>query len=258
MPDRIATVRVRADRVHALAESRALQHEPADHVNDRRHPDDILNGEPDEQVGKRARVKIVGEGDRQRDLRPAALPERPDNQRNVGDRLSLSDDQSEAPGDHQHPERNDERRNPRLRHDKADEQAEYGPNKERGDESERDDPPGMIAGARRRNPSDHDPAGDGRRQSNHGPDRNVELTRDHDDCHPGGDDEHDRHLTEQIADVHWRQETIVCDLHNDDQDRKNAERLNKAVGALEAREKAGGADQTLRIWRGDRRHAAAA
>jgi len=116
----------------------------------------------------------------------------------------------------------------------------------------------MIVGARRRDPPDHDPAGHGGRQSDDGADRNIEFAGDHDDRHARRHDEHDRHLAEQIADVRWRKEAVVGDLHDDDQDRQHAERLYQAVGAFEAREQARGARQAGRFRRRERRHAATA
>ena len=75
-------------------------------------------------------------------------------------------------------------------------------------------------------------------RSDHGADRDVELARDHHDRHAGGDDQHDRHLPEQVADIGRRQEAVVGDLHDDDQDRQHAERLDEAVGAFESCEQA--------------------
>ena len=103
---------------------------------------------------------------------------------------------------------------------------------QRREEPESDHPSGVSVGVGRRNPAHHDPAGDRRRQSNHGADRNVEFAGDHDDGHTGGDDQHHRHLPEQIADIGRREEAFVGDLHGDDEQQQDAQRLDEAIGAL--------------------------
>ena len=110
-----------------------------------------------------------------------------------------------------------------------------GPTNSGAIKPERDDPPALVGRTRDRHPADHDPAADRRRQADHGADRHVELAGDHHDRHAGRDDQHDRHLAEQVGDVRRRQEPVVGDLHDHDQDQENAERLDEAVGALEPR-----------------------
>ena len=45
-------------------------------------------------------------------------------------------------------------------------------------------------------------------------------------------------LAKQIGDVHRREEPVIGDLHDDDQDRQHTKRLDEAVGAFQAYENA--------------------
>ena len=173
----------------------------------------------------------VGEVERQRQFHPASLPEGADDVRDVGDRLALRDHQRQAPRHHQRAERHDEGRDARLGHHKAGEQAEHRSDQQWQQQSDGDHPPDLIGGCRDGHPAHHYPSGDSGRQADHRADGHVELPCDHDDRHAGRDDQHDRHLAEQVADVDRRQEAVVGDLHDDDEDRQDGQGLDQAVGA---------------------------
>src|SRR5580658_6931507 len=99
-------VLIGSDRIDALSEGGPFENEPADRVNQRRNPDDVLDRKPRDKG--LARFEPAGEIDRKRNLRPATLPEPSDPLRHVGNGLPARHDQRQAARHHQRAQGHDE------------------------------------------------------------------------------------------------------------------------------------------------------